>query len=111
MISGILYHHLAYDVSSIEREEFVRQGLMVALLFVLPNIMRREYTVTRYMMLDGHMPRCFSMWNLAFMCALIAAFLLPRPRTTFPAAPPLYFYVTGLGFDPAGPHGHGQNCQ
>lgn len=69
---------------------------MVALLFVLPNIMRREYTVSRFLNFQGHTQRCFSMWNLAFMCALIAAFLT-KTSSDISRGTAIVFYLAGMG--------------
>lgn len=96
LLSGIIYHRFAYEVSP-GLDEFVRQGCMVALLFVVPNILRREYTVSRFLSFDGHIPRSFSMWNVAFMSALIVAFLT-KTSSDISRGTAVLFYIAGFCF-------------
>ena len=95
LVSGTLYHRAAYEIQ-IQFEDFFRLGVVMALLFVVPNIVRREYTMSRYLSFDGHISRTFSLWNVAFMSALIVAFLT-KTSADFSRGTAIILYGGGFG--------------
>ena len=50
-------------------------GLMVALLFVVPNLLRHNYAITRYLSFKGHAKEALLVWSIAFLTSLVVAFL------------------------------------
>lgn len=95
LLSGMLYHRAAYAAEA-ELDMFLRQGTMVALLFVVPNIVKREYSVGNFLTFAGHVHRTFTMWNIAFMCSLIVAFLT-KTSADISRGSVIAFYICGYG--------------
>ncbi len=50
-------------------------GAMVAVLFIVPNVVRHDYAITRYLSHKGHAKRSLSVWAVAVVGALALAFL------------------------------------
>ena len=50
-------------------------GVTVAMLFVLPGILRKDYVITRYLSHKGHVKHALGLWSVAVMGALVLAFL------------------------------------
>ena len=95
LASGAIYHRAAYEMR-VEFEDYLRLGVVMALLFVVPNILRRDYTVSRYLSFEGHIGRTFTLWNVAFMSALIVAFLT-KTSSDFSRGTAIVFYGGGFG--------------
>jgi Undecaprenyl-phosphate glucose phosphotransferase len=89
-----LYHSWAYGWNGLSTPN-LQLCLFVAVLFVISNTMRHEYTITNYLSLQGHGWRSFGLWNVAFLCALAFGFLVKSTDETSRAAFVL-FYVAGF---------------
>ncbi len=50
-------------------------GTTVALLFILPGVLRHDYAITRYLSHKGHAKRLLSLWGVALAGALVLAFV------------------------------------
>ena len=92
--TGLAYHEMFYAIDGMF-EAFVYQGLIITVLFVIPNAVRRDYTVSRYLTRKGRFERCFGAWNIAFISALTLAFVA---KTTADASRGtiILFYIVGL---------------
>ena len=92
--SGFAHHMIYYsDPGPVDSHFFV--GCGIAALFVVPNIMRNDYAMSSYFRFAGHLSRCFSLWNLAFLSALTLAFLT-KTTTDVSRGTMIYFYFTGF---------------
>ena len=92
--SGFAHHMIYYaDPGPVDGHFFV--GCGIAALFVVPNIMRNEYAMASYFHFAGHMARSFNLWNLAFLSALILAFLT-KTTTDVSRGTMIYFYIVGF---------------
>lgn len=96
IVAGALYHRAAYEVR-IEFDDYLRLGVMLALLFVVPNIARRDYSVSRYLSFEGHIRQAFGLWNVAFMSVLILAFLT-KTSADLSRGTAVLLYAGGFGF-------------
>ncbi len=68
-LTGALYAH-----GSDPHSDLVL-GLTVAALFLVPNLLRHDYAISRYLSLKGHVNRVLALWNLAVAMALVLAFV------------------------------------
>ena len=72
--TGILYHQLAYDdIGPVT--DYVKVGLMAALLYLIPCIYRDEYQAIRSAQFDLRPAQLARYWTLAFICLVIIGFL------------------------------------
>ncbi len=92
--SGMAWHYMFYEDAGMLDNHF-RIGCVIAALFVVPNIMRDDYAMSRYFKFSGHLGRIFLLWNLAFLSALIIAFLT-KTTTDVSRGAMVYFYVFGF---------------
>ncbi len=95
LAAGWLYHYFAYD-SAMPMEAVLRQGYVLAVVFVVPNVLRSEYSVNNYLSFDGHMARVFTIWNIAFVSAILIAFMTKTLADVSRGAT-LVFYFGGFG--------------
>ncbi|MBM3609662.1 MAG: hypothetical protein FJX29_14655, partial [Alphaproteobacteria bacterium] len=95
LAAGWLYHFLAYD-QSIPAEYLFRQGYVIAVLFVVPNLALSEYVIAHYLSFETHAGRVFVVWNIAFVAALLLAFITKTSADVSRGAA-LMFYAAGLG--------------
>ncbi len=93
--AGVLYHLFAYGFPG-PVENFLRVGLLVALVFVVANTMREEYAIASYLQFAGHAQRTFVLWNIVSVCALAFGFLT-KTTADISRATILLFYVGGYG--------------
>lgn len=95
LASGWFYHYLAYE-QSVPAEYLFRQGYVIAVLFAVPNLVRKEYSVSHYLSYDQHPARIFALWNIAFVAALFLAFIT-KTSADISRGAALMFYAAGLG--------------
>jgi Undecaprenyl-phosphate glucose phosphotransferase len=74
VITGVLYHHIVYHNASVIADYF-QVGVLVAWLYLLPKILRREYDVAHYINFKDYPIHSIHIWNLAFACLIALAFL------------------------------------
>ena len=72
--TGALYHRLVYSAPG-ALMDYAQTGVLVAWLYVLPKILRREYEVTHYINFKDYPVHSIHIWNLAFACLVALAFL------------------------------------
>lgn len=72
--SGTMYHAMFYEVAGMF-ESHVALGVVLAALFVPPGLLRKDYEVGRFLSFKGNLGRCFTLWNVSFLCMLILAFV------------------------------------
>ncbi len=94
LASGFTHHLIYYsDPGPVDSHFLV--GCIIAALFVVPNIMRNDYAMSSYFKFTGHLGRSVTLWNLAFLSALILAFLT-KTTTDVSRGTMIYFYVSGF---------------
>ena len=94
LITGSLYHAMFYEQAGMI-ESFLRIGYVIASLFAIPNMMRQEYETKRYLTYSDHVRRCFAMWNVAFVSALLLAFV-SKSTADISRGTAVLFYVGGF---------------
>ncbi len=91
---GWAYHLLALGAEP-PTDLWLRIGSVVALLVLIPNALRNEYQIGIYLDFSGHIRRCFQLWNVAIVAALVLGFLT-KTSETFSRGTMILFYAGGL---------------
>jgi Undecaprenyl-phosphate glucose phosphotransferase len=94
ILAGVAYHLFAYGASG-AIEGYAKSGLSVALLLLIVNVGRNEYSLFKYLQLSGHGRSLLFVWNIAFVGALALAF---ATKTTgdFSRGSVALFYLGGM---------------
>lgn len=95
IVTWVIYHVLAYPHAA-AFQPVGPQGYMTAALFIIPNIMRREYMFANYLDFRGHLGRTIVLWNVAFASTIMLAFLA-KTSAEFSRGAIVFFYAGGLG--------------
>ncbi|MBK9082297.1 MAG: exopolysaccharide biosynthesis polyprenyl glycosylphosphotransferase [Rhizobiales bacterium] len=93
--AGVAYHKLFYDGPGLT-ESFLQLGVLISLLVSIPSLLANDYTIERYLSINGHLRRVFLIWNTAFLAALSLAFLT-KTSATFSRGTVMIFYLGGYG--------------
>ena len=91
---GTIYHMVVFAELP-QTDIFARIGGIVAVLVVIPNVLRNEYQLGTYLDFDGHVRRCFQLWNVAFVAALVMGFLT-KTSDVFSRGTMILFYCGGF---------------
>jgi Undecaprenyl-phosphate glucose phosphotransferase len=92
--TGVLYHRIVYRHSGVIID-YVQTGFLVAWLYLLPKILRREYEVTHYINFKDYPVHSIHIWNLAFACLIALAFLT-KTGETYSRGWIVMFYGSGM---------------
>ncbi|HVB88663.1 MAG TPA: exopolysaccharide biosynthesis polyprenyl glycosylphosphotransferase [Beijerinckiaceae bacterium] len=93
--SGLLYHLLlGYDARIVET--FVHVSCLGAVLFLIPNFMQGQYSVSEYFSMRPHVKTMFKFWNMTFVILLSLGFLT-KTMSIYSRSTTVIFYVLGLG--------------
>jgi Undecaprenyl-phosphate glucose phosphotransferase len=92
--AGLLYHKMFYEIDGMF-DAFLDQGVIITALFLVPNAMRHDYKLSRYLTCKGRFERCFGAWNVAFISALALAFVA-KTTADFSRGTVILFYFFGL---------------
>ncbi|HWP25674.1 MAG TPA: exopolysaccharide biosynthesis polyprenyl glycosylphosphotransferase [Xanthobacteraceae bacterium] len=92
--TGALYHRIVYDGPGVIMD-YVQIGALVAWLYLLPKIIRREYEVTHYINFKDYPVQSIHIWNLAFAC-LVALGFLTKTGQTYSRGWIVMFYGSGM---------------
>ena len=93
VLVGVLYHAAFYHLGGMAQAS-TGLGFAMALLFVVLNALRDEYTLARYLSFRGQGVRVLFVWNVTFMTALVFLFAVKETGTVSRAAT-LLFYLVG----------------
>ena len=74
VVTGVIYHHIVYHNATVIAD-YLQVGALVAWLYLLPKILRREYEVAHYINFKDYAAHSIHLWNLAFACLIALAFL------------------------------------
>ena len=71
-------------------------GVAVAVLFVVPSLLRHDYAITRYLTFRGHAKETLLVWMIAIVCALVLAFMT-KTSDAYSRGATLLLVVAGYG--------------
>ena len=54
---------------------YLKVGLLSAIIFVIPNVFRGEYSLPNFFAFRPHLRRSIQLWNVTFVCLLALGFL------------------------------------
>jgi Undecaprenyl-phosphate glucose phosphotransferase len=73
-ITGISYHLIVHQYAG-ESINYLTVGLLTAIIFVIPNVFRGEYSLPNFFIFKPHLRRSVQLWNVTFICLLALGFL------------------------------------
>jgi Undecaprenyl-phosphate glucose phosphotransferase len=73
-LTGISYHLLVHHYAG-ESVNYLKVGLISAVIFVIPNLFRGEYSLPNFFAFRPHLRRSIQLWNVTFICLLALGFL------------------------------------
>ncbi len=92
--TGVLYHTFAYQDAG-PLSDYVKVGLMTALLYLIPCIYRDEYLFSKHLKFDLRPAQIARYWTFAFICLVILGFL-SKTSILYSRGWLVLFYVAGL---------------
>lgn len=93
-VIGWAYHLVALGEHPFN-ENLMQIGMLISLLFVLPNAFRQEYAIGNFLDTTGHASRSFQLWNIAFIAAIVLGFMT-KTSMIFSRGTVALFYVGGF---------------
>jgi Undecaprenyl-phosphate glucose phosphotransferase len=94
-LTGISYHLLAYQYAG-ETVNYLKVGLISAVIFVIPNLFRGEYSLPNFFSFRPHLRRSIQLWNVTFI-GLLALSLLAQITVIYSRGWILTFYAVTIG--------------
>src|SRR5262249_24163235 len=73
-LAGVAYHRAVYAARG-NIVSYLEVGLLSAIVFVLPNLIRGEYKLTNFFSFKPHLRRSVQLWNVVLICLLALGFL------------------------------------
>jgi len=73
-VTGMSYHVIVYQYWG-DTLSYLQVGLLAAIIFVVPNLFRGEYSLANFFDSRPHLRRTVMLWNVTFICLLGSAFL------------------------------------
>jgi len=73
-LTGAGYHLLVYRYAG-EIASFLEVGALAAVIFVILNVFRGEYSLPNFFAFKPHLRRTIKLWNVTFICLLAVGFL------------------------------------
>jgi Undecaprenyl-phosphate glucose phosphotransferase len=73
-LTGISYHLIVYQYGG-DTINYLKVGLISAVVFVIPNLFRGEYSLANFFTFKPHLRRSIQLWNVTFICLLALGFL------------------------------------
>jgi Undecaprenyl-phosphate glucose phosphotransferase len=73
-LTGISYHLAVYQYGG-DSLSYLQVGFLAAIIFVIPNVFRSEYSLPNFFAFRPHVRRSVQLWNVTFICLLALAFL------------------------------------
>jgi Undecaprenyl-phosphate glucose phosphotransferase len=73
-LTGISYHLLVYGEGG-DTVNYLQVGLISAIIFVIPNLFRGEYSLPNFFIFRPHLRRSIQLWNVTCICLLALGFL------------------------------------
>jgi Undecaprenyl-phosphate glucose phosphotransferase len=95
LLAAFLYQLTVYAEAPAQ-EAYLPMGAAIALLFIVPNIYKREYNISNYVSLKGHLGSSFVLWNVAFASAIALGFMT-KTTEIFSRGTMILYYLAGWG--------------
>jgi Undecaprenyl-phosphate glucose phosphotransferase len=73
-LTGVSYHLIVYDFAG-DILSYLEVGLLSAVIFVIPNLFRGEYSLRNFFAFRPHLRRSIQLWNVTLICLLGLGFL------------------------------------
>jgi Undecaprenyl-phosphate glucose phosphotransferase len=73
-LTGGFYHLIVYRYAG-DSINYLEVGLLSAIIFVIPNLFRGEYSLPNFFAFRPHLRRSIRLWNVTFVCLLTLGFL------------------------------------
>jgi polysaccharide biosynthesis protein PslA len=73
-LTGISYHLVVYQYGG-DTINYLQVGLLSAVIFVIPNLFRGEYSLSNFFTFKPHLRRSIQLWNVTFIGLLSLGFL------------------------------------
>jgi Undecaprenyl-phosphate glucose phosphotransferase len=93
-LTGVTYHLIAYGFTG-DIISYLEVGLLSAVIFVIPNLFRGEYTLRNFFTFRPHLRRSIQLWNVTFICLLGLGFLA-QVTVVYSRGWMLLYYATTL---------------
>jgi Undecaprenyl-phosphate glucose phosphotransferase len=74
LVVGTLYHLAMFGEPGVY-EMLLQLGGAIAICVLVPNIVRGDYDIGRYLDATSHLQRLFPLWNMAFLSVMALGFL------------------------------------
>jgi lipopolysaccharide/colanic/teichoic acid biosynthesis glycosyltransferase len=94
-LTGISYHLLVHQYVG-ETVNYLKVGLISAVIFVIPNLFRGEYSLPNFFSFRPHLRRSIQLWNVTFI-GLLALSLLAQITVIYSRGWILTFYAVTIG--------------
>jgi Undecaprenyl-phosphate glucose phosphotransferase len=73
-LTGISYHLIVHQYAG-DAVNYLEVGLLSAILFVITNLFRGEYSLSNFFIFKPHLRRSIRLWNVTFVCLMALGFL------------------------------------
>jgi len=73
-LTGSSYHLIVHQYAG-ESIDYLKVGLLTAIVFVIPNVFRGEYSLPNFFVFKPHLRRSIQLWNVTFIGLLVLGFL------------------------------------
>jgi Undecaprenyl-phosphate glucose phosphotransferase len=73
-LTGVSYHLLVYAEAG-NTVNYFKVGLISAIIFLIPNLFRGEYSLPNFFTFRPHLRRSIQLWNVTCICLLALGFL------------------------------------
>ncbi|HEY6254320.1 MAG TPA: undecaprenyl-phosphate glucose phosphotransferase [Xanthobacteraceae bacterium] len=73
-LTGVSYHLVVYQDAG-DIMNYLKAGLLSAVIFVIPNVFRGEYSLPNFFAFRPHLRHSIRLWNVTFICLLVLGFL------------------------------------
>jgi len=73
-LTGLSYQLIVYHDTG-DSLSHLKVGLISAVIFVIPNVFRGEYSLPNFFTFKPHLRRSIQLWNVTFVCLLALGFL------------------------------------
>jgi Undecaprenyl-phosphate glucose phosphotransferase len=73
-LTGISYHLIVYQTPG-DTFNYLQVGFLSAIIFVIPNLFRGEYSLPNFFTFRPHVRRSIRLWNVTFICLMALGFL------------------------------------
>lgn len=94
LLAGFAYHAAIHDVVNVF-ERSLRMGAIVAMLFIIPKLVRKDYTLATFFSFRQQLQGVLVSWNYAFVSAGVLEFLT-KSLSEHSRAAAVIFYALGL---------------